>query len=410
MMSEFASNLILETTMAILTVNAGSSSLKFSVYPTLDGSVLPAILSGSFEGLEPGGDSDLRYAYQGVQHAKHFRIPEHDPFMAALGHLKELLLSIDGLPSIQAVSHRIVHGGSEFFQAVIATDAILEKLSALSALAPLHQSHSLDGVRAFSKAFPGIPQVLCFDTAFHKTMSDLETSLALPQEITHQGVRRYGFHGISYQYIIGELMESSAHARDKVLMAHLGNGASLCAAKDGKSIATTMGFSALDGLMMGTRSGSLDAGVLMYLLGRGYTFDQLQDLLYRQSGLLGVSTISADMRKLRKDPSPLAKQAIDLFTYRMIREAGAMIACLGGLDLISFSGGIGEHDSILRSAVCQKLAWLGIELNEELNCSATSSFTLKISSPKSRIEVWVVPTDEGLMIAKEAVNLLRSVA
>lgn len=396
--------------MAILTVNAGSSSLKFSVYPMLDGSVLPSILSGSFEGLEPGGDADLRYAYQGAQHTKHFRIPERDPFIVALGHLKELLLSIDGLPSIQAVSHRIVHGGSEFFQPVIATDTILEKLSALSPLAPLHQSHSLDGVRAFSKAFPGIPQVLCFDTAFHKTMSHLETSLALPQEITQQGVRRYGFHGISYQYIIGELIENSSRAKDKVLMAHLGNGASLCAAVDGKSIATTMGFSALDGLMMGTRSGSLDAGVLMYLVERGYTNEQLQELLYRKSGLLGVSTISADMRKLRQDSSPLAKQAIDLFTYRMIREAGAMIACLGGLDLVSFSGGIGEHDSILRSAVCQKLSWLGIELDEELNRSATANFTLKISTARSRIEIWVVPTDEGLMIAKEAVNLLRSAA
>jgi acetate kinase len=396
--------------MAILTVNAGSSSLKFSVYPSLDGKVLPSILSGSFEGLEPGGDADLRYAYQGAQHTKHFRIPERDPFMAALGHLKELLLSINGLPSIQAVSHRIVHGGSEFFQPVIATDAILEKLSALSPLAPLHQSHSLDGVRAFSKAFPGIPQVLCFDTAFHKTMSNLETSLALPQEITDQGVRRYGFHGISYQYIIGELIENSSRAKDKVLMAHLGNGASLCAAIDGKSIATTMGFSALDGLMMGTRSGSLDAGVLMYLVDRGYNHQQLQELLYRKSGLLGVSTISADMRKLRQDASPLAKQAIDLFTYRMIREAGAMIACLGGLDLISFSGGIGEHDSILRSAVCQKLSWLGIELDEELNRSATTNLTLRVSATQSRIEVWVVPTDEGLMIAKEAVNLLRSEA
>jgi acetate kinase len=301
-----------------------------------------------------------------------------------------------------------VHGGSEFFQAVIATDAILEKLSAMSALAPLHQPHSLDGVRAFSSVFPGIPQVLCFDTAYHKTMSDLETSLALPKEITDQGVRRYGFHGISYQYIIGELMANSTHARDKVMMAHLGNGASLCAAVNGRSIATTMGFSALDGLMMGTRSGSLDAGVLMYLVERGYTHDQLQELLYRKSGLLGVSTISADMRKLKEDPNPLAKEAIDLFIYRIIREAGAMIACLGGLDLISFSGGIGEHDASLRSAVCQKLSWLGIELNEELNLSATKNLTLKISTPKSRIEVWVVPTDEGVMTAQEAINLLHS--
>ena len=394
--------------MAILTVNAGSSSLKFSIYPTLDGLVLPSILSGSFEGLEPGGKTELRYAYQGAEHAEHFLDVDQDPFIAALMHLKELLLGIEGLPAIRAVSHRIVHGGSEFFQPIVSTDAILEKLSAMSALAPLHQPHSLDGVKAFSQVFPGIPQVLCFDTAFHKTMSTLETSLALPKEITDQGVRRYGFHGISYQYIIGELLESSDRSRDKVLMAHLGNGASLCAAIDGKSIATTMGFSALDGLMMGTRSGSLDAGVLMYLVERGYTHDQLQDLLYRKSGLLGVSTISADMRKLRGSSDPLAKEAIDLFIYKIIREGGAMIGCLGGLDLISFSGGIGEHDPILRSEVCKKLAWLGVELDEKLNQEATRNLTLKISTPKSRVEVWVIPTDEGVMTAQEAITLLRS--
>ena len=394
--------------MAILTVNAGSSSLKFSIYPTKQGSVLPSILSGSFEGLEPGGKTELRYAYQGGEHAEHFEDVGQDPFIAALMHLKELLLEIKGLPPIRAVSHRIVHGGSEFFRPIVSTDAILEKLSAMSALAPLHQPHSLDGVKAFSQVFPGIPQVLCFDTAFHKTMSHLETSLALPKEITDQGVRRYGFHGISYQYIIGELNENSNRAKDKVLMAHLGNGASLCAAIDGKSVATTMGFSALDGLMMGTRSGSLDAGVLMYLVERGYTHDQLQDLLYRKSGLLGVSTISADMRKLRSDSNPLAKEAIELFIYKIMREGGAMIACLGGLDLISFSGGIGEHDPVLRSAVCKKFAWLGIELDEKLNQEATKGLTLKISTPQSRVEVWVVPTDEGVMTAQEALNLLRS--
>ena len=393
--------------MAILTVNAGSSSLKFSIYPTKQGLVLPSIFSGSFEGLEPGGKTELRYVYQGVEHAQHFEDPNQDPFIAALTHLKELLLEIKSLPPIRAVAHRIVHGGSEFFQSLVSTDAILEKLSAISALAPLHQPHSLDGVKAFAQVFPGIPQVLCFDTAFHKTMSHLETSLALPKEITDQGVRRYGFHGISYQYIIGELQENSTRAKDKVLMAHLGNGASLCAAIDGKSIATTMGFSALDGLMMGTRSGSLDAGVLMYLIERGYTHDQLQDLLYRKSGLLGVSTISADMRKLRKDSSPLAKEAIELFIYKIVRESGAMIACLGGLDLISFSGGIGEHDPTLRSAVCKKLIWLGIDLDENLNQQATEGLTLKISTAQSRVEVWVVPTDEGIMTAQEALKLLH---
>jgi acetate kinase len=394
--------------MAILTVNAGSSSLKFSIYPTHNGSVLPSILAGSFEGLEPGGKTELRYAYQGVEHAEYFVDVDQDPFIAALMHLKELLLGIKDLPPIRAVSHRIVHGGSEFFEPIVSTQTVLEKLSAMSALAPLHQPHSLDGVKAFSQVFPGIPQVLCFDTAFHKTMSPLETSLALPKEITDQGVRRYGFHGISYQHIIGKLIESSKRARGRVLMAHLGNGASLCAAIDGKSVATTMGFSALDGLMMGTRSGSLDAGVLMYLVERGYTHDQLQDLLYRKSGLLGVSTISADMRKLRGSSDPLAKEAIDLFIYRIIREGGAMIGCLGGLDLISFSGGIGEHDPILRSSVCKKFAWLGVELDEMLNQEAVKGLTLRISAPQSRVEVWVVPTDEGVMTAQEALNLLHS--
>ena len=241
--------------MAILTVNAGSSSLKFSVYPTKGESVLPSILAGSFEGLEPGGKTELRYTYEGVEHSEHFEDVGQDPFIAALLHLKELLMGVKGLPSIKAVSHRIVHGGSEFFQPVISTEAILQKLSAITALAPLHQPHSLDGVKAFAQVFPGIPQILCFDTAFHRTMSAQETSLALPKEITDQGVRRYGFHGISYQYIIGELIENSKKAKARVLMAHLGNGASLCAAIDGKSIATTMGFSALDGLMMAPEVG-----------------------------------------------------------------------------------------------------------------------------------------------------------
>jgi acetate kinase len=284
----------------------------------------------------------------------------------------------------------------------------LEKLSSISALAPLHQPHSLDGVRAFTQIFPDIPQILCFDTSYHKTMSNLETSLALPKEITDQGVRRYGFHGISYQYIIKELIENTARAKEKVLMAHLGNGASLCAALAGKSIATTMGFSALDGLMMGTRSGSLDAGVIMYLVERGYTHDQLEDLLYRKSGLLGVSTISADMRKLRDSKNPLAQEAINLFTYRIIRESGAMIACLGGLNVISFSGGIGEHDIQIRASVCEKLEWLGIEIDKDLNSQAVGNLTIKISSPQSKVEVWVVPTDEGIMIAQEALSLLRS--
>ena len=266
--------------------------------------------------------------------------------------------------------------------------------------------HNIEGVRAFATAFPDIPQVLCFDTAFHKTVSEIESAFALPTEITSEGVKRYGFHGLSYQYIIGVLLDCSKRAKGRVLMAHLGNGASLCAALGGQSVATTMGFSALDGLMMGTRAGSLDAGVLLYLLDKGYTAEQLEKLLYKKSGLLGVSGISADMRKLRASNDPFAIKAIEIFTHRVVRESGAMIACLGGLDVIGFSGGIGEHDHQLRQAVCEKLSWLGVKLDQDLNQRATQDEISKISAEDSAVEVWVVPTDEGLVAARDAQALL----
>jgi acetate kinase len=392
--------------MAILSVNAGSSTLKFSIYPTQADHVLPALLIGNFQGLEPGGIPELGYAYQGEQVTLSYEAGNKDPFLFALKQLKELILSLAGLPKIDAVAHRIVHGGSEFTHSVIASNAILNDLSKLNSLAPLHQPHNIEGVRAFSTVFPDVPQVLCFDTAFHQTIPELESSFALPLELTTSGVRRYGFHGLSYQYIIGALMDCTTRAQGRVLMAHLGNGASLCAAFDGKSIATTMGFSALDGLMMGTRAGSIDAGVILYLMEQGYTHDQLVTLLYKKSGLLGVSTISADMRKLRMSKDPLAKKAIDLFTYRVTRESGAMISCLGGLDVIAFSGGIGEHDAQLRADVCKKIAWPGIELDEQLNAISTKDAIGKISSPKSTVEIWVIPTDEGIVAAREALQLL----
>ena len=392
--------------MAILSVNAGSSTLKFSIYPVDESVVQPSVLVGSYEGLEPNGAPILKYGYEGELKSIPLECASGDPFACALNQLKELVLTLPNIPKIQAIAHRIVHGGSLFTKSVISTPLILNELSKLNALAPLHQPHNIEGVRAFATAFPDIPQVLCFDTAFHKTVSEIESAFALPTEITSEGVRRYGFHGLSYQYIIGVLLDCSKRANGRVLMAHLGNGASLCAALGGQSVATTMGFSALDGLMMGTRAGSLDAGVLLYLLDKGYTAEQLEKLLYKKSGLLGVSGISADMRKLRASNDPSAIKAIEIFTHRVVRESGAMIACLGGLDVIGFSGGIGEHDHQLRQAVCEKLSWLGIKLDQDLNQRATQDEISKISAEDSAVEVWVVPTDEGLVAARDAQALL----
>jgi acetate kinase len=395
--------------MAILSVNAGSSTLKFSIYPVDESVVQPSVLVGSYEGLEPNGAPILKYGYEGELKSIPLECASGDPFACALNQLKELVLTLPNIPKIQAIAHRIVHGGSLFTKSVISTPSILNELSKLNALAPLHQPHNIEGVRAFAAAFPDIPQVLCFDTAFHKTVSEIESAFALPTEITSEGVKRYGFHGLSYQYIMGVLLDCSKRAMGKVLMAHLGNGASLCAALGGQSVATTMGFSALDGLMMGTRAGSLDAGVLLYLLDKGYTAEQLEKLLYKKSGLLGVSGISADMRKLRASNDPSAIKAIEIFTHRVVRESGAMIACLGGLDVIGFSGGIGEHDHQLRQAVCEKLSWLGVKLDQDLNQRAMQEEISKISAKDSAIEVWVVQTDEGLVAARDAQALLLSV-
>ncbi len=392
--------------MTILAVNAGSSSLKFSVYPSDGkGDVLPAVISGRVEGLEPNGQPELRWADQQGVHLRAVQRKNEDVFFDALDSLRKLLEEL-GLKTPIAVAHRIVHGGATFRQSVLVTEAVLKQLEQLIPLAPLHQPHNIAGVRAFTAAFVGVPQVACFDTAFHANAPLINQEFALPQELTANGIRRYGFHGLSYQYIIGVLQQHSERARGRVLMAHLGNGASLCATFNGHSVASTMGFSALDGLMMGTRSGSIDPGVLLYLLGKGYTHDQLACLLYSESGLLGVSGISADMRALRMDESVAAEHAIDLFTHRIVRESGAMIACMQGLDLIAFSGGIGEHDKVLRSEVGMALSWLGVQIDEKLNAMAIGDAIQPIHAPESRIEVWVIPTDEGRVAAREAAALL----
>lgn len=392
--------------LAILSVNAGSSTLKFSLYPLSDGQVQPQWLSGCIEGLEPGGQPEMRWTFQGQTHHKALPLAQDHVFAQALLSLRELLAGLPGAPAMQAVAHRVVHGGSQYRASVVVTHTVLADLTRLNALAPLHQPHNLEGVRAFAKAFPDVPQVACFDTAFHATLPEVDYRFALPEALYEQGLRRYGFHGLSYQYVMGVLLEHSTRASGRVLMAHLGNGASLCAARAGKSCATTMGFSALDGLMMGTRPGGLDAGVMLYLLAHGWDHDQLQKLLYKQSGLLGVSGVSADMRRLRADTSASAKLAVDMFTYRVQRESGALVACLQGLDVLAFSGGIGEHDVALRLDLGTRMSWLGVVIDPVLNLQATCDQIMAIHAPTSAIEVWVVPTDEGVVAAREAARRL----
>ena len=393
--------------MTILSVNAGSSSLKFSLHPLQNGVVMPSVLTGSIEGLEPQGSPAMHWITPTGSQTRQLTRTNEEPFQLALQSLRDLLISLPDFPALRAVAHRVVHGGADFFESVRVTEKILQSLEKLNSLAPLHQPHNLAGIRAFQQAFPSVPQVACFDTAFHASAPLLHQSFALPTELRQQGIRRYGFHGLSYQYIMSVLEQQSKHAHDRVLMAHLGNGASLCAAHEGKSLASTMGFSALDGLMMGTRAGNLDPGVVLYLLEQGWTHDQLQTLLYKQSGLLGVSGISADMRTLRAKKNQAAEFSIDLFTHRIVRESGAMVACMEGMDVLAFSGGIGEHDGILRQQVCQKLSWLGLELNQEKNQQATGNEIKSVHAEGSTVEIWVIPTDEGRVAAREAAALIN---
>jgi acetate kinase len=393
--------------MAILAVNAGSSTLKFSVHPLQNQGVLDPVLIGNIQGLEPAGQPRMDWIWQGQRHQRALPTVEGTPFERALHALHGLLAELPALPPLRAVAHRVVHGGHQYQHSVRITPEVLRALEQLNSLAPLHQPHNLAGIRAFTAAFPELPQVACFDTAFHATLPREESHYALPQTLADQGVRRYGFHGLSYQSIMGTLQSCSARAHGRTLMAHLGNGASLCATLQGRSQATTMGFSALDGLVMGTRCGSIDPGVLLYLLEQGWDHDRIQALLYRQSGLLGVSGIAADMRTLRASTAPAAQFAIELFTRRVVRATGELSACIGGLDVLAFSGGIGENDHLLRADVAQRLAYLGVRVDATLNARpAHGHAAWAIHAPDSAVEVWVVPTDEGRVAAAEAAALV----
>ena len=388
---------------AILVINAGSSSLKFSVYAA-DGAALRVTASGLLEELHAEPQFQAKDAEGSLFSSQAWRTPlGHD---GAIAFLLDWLQQNAGGDRLTAVGHRVVHGGTDYAAPARVTPAVIADLEKLVPLAPLHQPHNLAGIRAIAARLPALPQVACFDTAFHRGQPPLAQAYALPRVLTAAGVRRYGFHGLSYEYIASVLADYDPRAAaGRTIVLHLGNGASLCALASGHSVATTMGFTALEGVPMGTRSGSLDPGVLLYLMNeRKLDARAIETLLYQQSGLLGVSGISSDMRVLLDSADPHAREAVDLFCYRIGREIGSLAAALGGLDALVFTAGIGEHAAAVRDAICRQAAWLGVELDATANAGGGP----RISAPGSRAAAWVIPTNEELMIARHARALLNA--
>jgi acetate kinase len=373
-------------TQAIAVFNAGSSSLKFSAFAVSD---LRLLAHGQLDHL--GADP-----------------AEHDAALSRL--LADLPARLQG-HQLAAVGHRIVHGGRRFHDAVRLDASVLAELATLTPLAPLHQPHNLSPAAALGRLQPGLPQVACFDTAFHAGNPEVAQRFALPRDLHEAGVRRYGFHGLSYEYIASRLPEvDPVAAQGRTIVLHLGNGASACAMRGGRSLASSMGFTALDGLMMGTRCGNIDPGVLLWLMDeRGLSARQIEHLLYSESGLLGVSGLSADMRTLMDSPAPEAAEALALYAYRIQREVGALAAVLGGVDAIVFTAGIGEHAAALRARVAHDAAWLGAEIDEAANAAATGladGQAQRLSPPGSRVALWVIPTDEERTIARHTRRLV----
>lgn len=385
---------------SVAVVNAGSSSLKFAI---LSLAADPALrLHGQIDGI--GATPRLQLA-NAAGEALLTEAPPAEGFDHAAATAMMMRVAAPWLDGdIGAVGHRVVHGGSEFSAPVRVTAGIVERLASFIPLAPLHQPHNLAVIRAMLTAYPDLPQIACFDTAFHRSAPPIAQAFALPRRLSDAGVRRYGFHGLSYQYVSRRLAEVAPDvARGRVIVAHLGAGASLCALRDGRSVATTMGFTAVDGLMMGTRCGALDPGVMLYLMDEyGMGARDLEALIYRQSGLLGVSGVSSDMRALRASTDPAAREAIDLFVYRILREIGSLAAALGGLDALVFTAGIGENDAETRAEVAAGCAWLGATLDAQANRAGQP----RISAAGSRVGIFVIPTDEETEIARSVAQVL----
>ncbi len=392
----------------VLVLNAGSSSVKFALFDTQIKGHERDIARGAIDGIGQATRWSVK-RYDGTANneiaIKGDGVSNHKQ---AVSHILAWIEKNFELSSLAAAGHRVVHGGAQFTEPVRLNTKNCEALRKLIPLAPLHQRHNLAAIDSLTELAPMLPQIACFDTAFHATIPDIGRNFALPRAITALGVRRYGFHGLSYSYIANELAKQNTDlVTGRVLVAHLGNGASLCAMKDGKSIATSMGFSALDGLMMGTRTGSIDPAVIFYLMrDQGMSANDVEAMLYQKSGLLGVSGLSNDMRTLRAAASTNAhaREALDMFTYRIIKEAGAMIAVLGGIDALIFTAGIGENDSELRANIMKGLKFLGFVLDENANKTKAR----KISAEEGPIAL-VMPTNEEIMIARETADIIRNI-
>jgi acetate kinase len=385
----------------IAVLNAGSSSIKFALYE--DSSSEAALFRGQVEQIGLSPRLHVKDA-KGEPVAEQSWPAEGFDHRAATRELIETARGLMGGTPFVGVGHRVVHGGVQYAAPTRVDAGVIADLAALAPLAPLHQPHNLAPIETIAEGAPHIPQVACFDTAFHRNQPELAQQFALPRRFTDAGIRRYGFHGLSYEYVSSRLREVAPELADgRVVIAHLGNGASLCGIHEGRSVANTMGFTAVDGLVMGTRCGAIDPGVLIYLMDSyGMGPRDLEDLVYRQSGLLGVSGVSSDMRRLRASTEPAAAEAIALFVYRIVREIGSLAAALGGLDGLVFTGGIGENDAAVRVDVVAGCRWLGVELDEARNAACSG----RISKDGSRVAAWVVATDEERMVARHTRNVL----
>lgn len=394
---------------AILVINSGSSSIKFALFPQLDDGHVARhpILQGQIDGIGVQPHVKAKDADGNVLENKDLDVAagEHQ-HQLTLEWLLDWLKAHGGDWEVAAVGHRVVHGGDRFAEPLLLTRQRAEELAALIPLAPLHQPHNLAAIKVFFDLAPHTPQVACFDTAFHRTKRREATIFPLPRAFTSTGVKRYGFHGLSYEYISRVLPQHLGEkADDRIIVAHLGNGASMSAIKGRQCVDTSMGFTAVDGLMMGTRTGAMDPGVLLHLMEvEGMDAKRLTKLLYKESGLLGVSGISSDMRTLLASDAPEAKEAVDLFCYRIVCQIGSLTAANGGIDALVFTGGIGEHAAPIRARICRDLAWLGLDFDDQANAQVQGA--ARISRPGSRLEAHVIPTNEEWVIADHTADMV----